>query len=160
MVGVADVEAAENIQGILEAALGKFLEAERVVAEGEVELGAEAAGDGSAQRADDREELAVAESEREWRQVDGDQRERPAEECADDLRRILEEGEIDEVGDGLNHARIDFAEKSGDVEQGNGLTSQIADDRDRRGEDIDKRLERIGDILDALDERLEEVGEE
>ncbi len=73
-------------------------------------------------------------------------------------RNGIDEG--DDVGDGFDHARIDFAKEAGDVEERDGLAGQVADDRDRRGEDIDKWLDRIGDILDTLDEGLEEVGEE
>src|SRR5882672_5753749 len=75
-----------------------------------------------------------------------------------DIGDGVDEG--DDVGDRFDHARIDVAKESGNIEQRHRLAGQVADDRDGRGEDIDEGLERIGDFLDSLDQWPQEIGEE
>ena len=47
-----------------------------------------------------------------------------------------------------------------DVEQRDGLAGQVRDHRDRRGDDVDQRLQRLGDLLHLLDDRLDVVADE
>ena len=92
-VDVADVEALEQAGGVASSAMNAD-EPERVVAERERDRRADAAGERSDERADDRELLPVEEVEAELGQLDDDDVGGLAEDQLEDRRR-LEQLEVD-----------------------------------------------------------------
>jgi hypothetical protein len=101
----------------------ELLQAVRVVAEAQVELGAEAAGEGPDERADDREALPVEEAEAELRQRDLDELDRLAEQQVEEDRRVVEDREVDpavlrDAGGELLGVRRDVAALGGRARQG------------------------------------------
>ena len=71
--------------------------------------------------------------------------------------------QLDDAHDVADQADIELVRRRDllrDVEQRDRRAGQVRDHRDRRGDGIDERLQRLGDLLHLLDDRLDVVADE
>ena len=75
-----------------------------------------------------------------------------------DVRDAVDER--DDVGDRVDQVRVDEPGHAGEVDERDVAPGEVRDHRDRRGDDVDYRLERLGELLHLVDDRRQELGDE